>query len=311
VNGTDRHDHLDESAVDPDVLAALAELAAEQPSASLRSAVAASVATRPRPAMEPLPVVDVYTARVAALDALLDELDEPDWLRVAPPYAWSVHELVAHLTLIEEYTVRQLGLGDEAPAPVGDDSVSDHLALGAGEIAAMVARPPTVTAERWRRATRIVLGHVRSEHFDASQPVPLHAWPFDASTALVARSFELWTHADDIRRAAGREPDVPSPAELRTMSSTSVRGLPTLFALAGGGALRPTRVVLTGPGGGTFDLASTGAVADDDRQLLVVDVVDYCRLVARRLHPDDITGTREGDGAVLTDLLRSAQAIAI
>jgi hypothetical protein len=94
------------------------------------------------------------------------------------------------------------------------------------------------------------------------------------------------------------------------MSSTSVRGLPTLFALAGGGALPPTRVVLTGPGGGTFDLVA-GPGNTDDRQLVVADVVDYCRLVARRIDPDDLAGSREGDVGMLTDLLRSAQAIAI
>ena len=41
------------------------------------------------------------------------------------------------------------------------------------------------------------------------------------------------------------------------MSSTSVGGLPVLLAVTGGPAMQPTRVVLTGPGGGTFDLGRT------------------------------------------------------
>lgn len=95
------------------------------------------------------------------------------------------------------------------------------------------------------------------------------------------------------------------------MSSTSVRGLPTLHALAGGGVLAPTRVVLTGSGGGTFDLVATSTSGVGERQLIVADVVDYCRLVARRLVPDDLVGSREGDAAVLTELLLAAQAFAI
>ncbi|MEZ5298250.1 MAG: maleylpyruvate isomerase N-terminal domain-containing protein [Ilumatobacteraceae bacterium] len=238
-------------------------------------------------------------------------LDGADWLRPAPPYAWSVHELVAHLTLIEEYTVRQFGLADVSPAAVGDeagrgppDARSERDRRDGGRRAAL-------TVSRWVGATRTILDHLRSGAFDPTRLVPLHAWPFDATTALVARAFEIWTHADDIRRAVGREPDVPSPEELRTMSSTSVRGLPTLHALAGGGVLPPTRVVLTGSGGGTFDLVATSTTAVVERQLIVADVVDYCRLVARRLAPDDLAGTRDGDTRVLTELLRAAQAFAI
>ncbi len=307
----DHHDRIDAVVAEPDLLAALAELAAEQPSASLRAAIAASVAGRPKLPLESLAAADVYATRVRALADLLDGLAGPDWHRPAHPYAWTVHELVAHLTLIEEYTVRQLGLADVAPAPVGDESVSDHLMLGADEIAVMAADAPALTASRWLGATRIILDHLQSGAFEPSRPVPLHAWPFDATMALVARAFEIWTHADDIRRAVGREPDVPSPEELRTMSSTSVRGLPTLHALAGGGVLPPTRVVLTGSGGGTFDLVAPRTATADDRQLIVADVVDYCRLVARRLAPDDLVGTREGDAGMLTELLSAAQAIAI
>lgn len=49
---------------------------------------------------------------------------------------------------------------------------------------------------------------------------------------------------------------MPSAGELRTMSTTSVRGLPALLALGGEATLTPTRVVLTGDGGSTFDLAA-------------------------------------------------------
>ncbi len=152
--------------------------------------------------------------------------------------------------------------------------------------------------------------------FDPSRPTPLHAWPFDASTALVARAFEIWTHADDIRRATGRPLDVPPPSELRTMSSLSVGGLPALVALAGV-AMEPVRVVLTGPGGGTFDLGPGGSRAPHDAdgvsatRLVVADVVDYCRVVARRIDPADLPGHRDRDDEFVDALLRAASAIAV
>ncbi|MEZ5263792.1 MAG: hypothetical protein R2755_18925 [Acidimicrobiales bacterium] len=182
------------------------------------------------------------------------------------------------------------------------------------DAAALAAAPPEVTvaqrmaASQWRsRRTFAATASTRRR-----RPA-LHGWPFDA-TALVARSFEIWAHGDDIRRATGRPLDTPAPAELRTMSATSVLGLPLLLAVAGEGAtLTPTRVVLTGAGGATFDLGPSAAAdpGPDGANLLVADVVEYCRLVARRVEPGALAGTRTGDGALLDALLRAAQLIAV
>jgi hypothetical protein len=38
----------------------------------------------------------------------------------------------------------------------------------------------------------------------------------------------------------------------------------------------------------------------------VLDVVDYCRLAARRLTPDDVTVTVEGDAALARQVLVGA-----
>ncbi len=67
------------------------------------------------------------------------------------------------------------------------------------------------------------------------------------------------------------------------------------------------RVVLTGNGGGTFDLG------DPSRRdtILVVDVVDYCRLAARRIAPDDLDMDVEGDRAVADRLLAAARVFAV
>lgn len=309
-------DRIDDLADEPgvaEVLAALAETTAATPPPALRDRLVAEIGRRPRGGVEPASAPDLYRARVTALQQLLGGLGGDDWSALVVPYGWTTHRLLAHLAVVEEYTARQLGLTAEAPLPPAAPSTADHLALGAEEADGLAAGPPQETVERWWAAARLIADHVGSAAFDPSAPVPLHQWPFDAATALVARSFELWTHGDDIRRATGRALEQVPAGELRTMSSTSVEGLPLLLALQPPPeaqppvALTPTRVVLTGPGGGTFELGGPGPQAN----LLVADVVDYCRVVSRRLDPEELASTREGDERLLSSLLVAAQAIAM
>ncbi len=317
AGGHGEDERIDDLAGEPggaEVLAALAETVAVTPPPALRHRLVAEVARRPRVGVEPASAPDLYRSRVAVLHRLLGELADDDWSAVVAPYGWTVHRLVAHLVMIEEYTARQLGLTGEAPLPPGEASTGDHLGLGAGQADELVASPPASSVERWWAAATRIAAHVGSAGFDPSAPVPLHQWPFDAATALVARSFELWTHGDDVRRATGRPLEEVPAGELRTMSSTSVQGLPLLLALQPPPpdarppvVLTPTRVVLTGPGGGTFELGGPGPQAN----LLVADVVDYCRVVSRRLDPETLAATREGDERLLSSLLVASQAIAM
>ena len=293
------------------VVAALAEAVAVSPPAALRHRLVAEVGARPRRQVGRVPAPQLYASRVAALADLLDALGPDEFALLAAPYAWTVHELVAHLAVIEEYTARQFGLAEQPPLHVGASSTVSHLDMGLDEIAELAASDPIVAVRRWRAAAALVVDHVHGRSFDPAAPAPLHAWPFDATTALVARAFEIWTHADDIRRATDRPLDVPAPGELRTMSSTSVGGLPVLLAVTDGPPLQPTRVVLTGAGGGTFDLPAGRANDPTGRQLLVVDVVDYCRMVARRIDLGQLVHQREGDADFIDAILRAARTLAV
>jgi hypothetical protein len=159
---------------------------------------------------------------------------------------------------------------------------------------------------------------------DLPHQITLHGWPFELDGALIARSFELWTHTDDIRRATGRPLGAPAPSDIRAMSSFSVEALPLTLALTSPGRpLTPTRVVLTGAGGGTFDLPPTPSLAPTPSRaptptgsgtpstLVVVDVVDYCRVVARRIGVDTLNFTITGDESLARALLHSATVFAV
>lgn len=303
-------EHIDDLAGEPgvpEVLTALAELTATTPPPAIRSAVLASISGRPRAEAAALPAPEVYQRRRDEFAALLDELGPADWTATARPYQWTVHGLVAHVTVIEEYTARQFGLDQEPPDAGDDPATADHLAMGAADIEALLAQSPDIAVARWKAAAERVAAHVGSGQYDPEAPAPLHRWPFSANAALIARSFELWTHTDDIRRAAQRPLTTPDPGELKAMSATSVGALPLLLPLETGTPPTPTRVVLTGTGGGTYDLWGP----DPHRNLLVLDVVDYCRVVARRAEPRMVTTASEGDGELLAALLRACQAIAM
>ena len=184
MNDPDRTDGFIDDLTDrlgfADVVAALADAAATTPPATVRRGLLATIAARPRRPVVAAPVPDLYALRVAAMAALLDELSGPDWAIPATPYDWTVHGLVAHLTLIEEYTLRQFGLTDLAPLPVGAATATRHLDVGADALAEMVVGDPRTTVRRWRAAADRIVAHVQGERFDPSAATPLHAWPFDA-----------------------------------------------------------------------------------------------------------------------------------
>ena len=107
--------------------------------------------------------------------------------------------------------------------------------------------------------------------------------------------------------------DEPPPPVLHCMASASVGSL----ALAVLGLDEPpgpatAHVVLTGHGGGTWDLVLPGATEGDEPGVtLIADVVDYCRVVSRRLDIDDLEMTTEGDASLAVTLLKASQFVAV
>ena len=74
------------------------------------------------------------------------------------------------------------------------------------------------------------------------------------------------------------------------------------------------RLVLTGPGGGTW-ITPLGfeerAAGSPDDVVVVADAIDYCRMVGKLLRVDELAIEVEGDAALALDLLNGAQAFAV
>ena len=206
-------------------VAALGDVVAESPPPETRMNVLRAAAARGRDSLDPTPALLLFERQVASLTELLVELDDDEWQMQVAPYAWTVHGLMAHLLVIERYMASLVGLA----APV-DGDVDDHLAMGASVIAAEVAGSFRRTFAAWKAQVTDTIAAIRSRPEALDDQVVFHGWPVSVATLLVVRAFEVWTHADDIRRATGRA--VADTTATRPAGDVDVLGFDTATARA-------------------------------------------------------------------------------
>jgi hypothetical protein len=133
---------------------------------------------------------------------------------------------------------------------------------------------------------------------------------------LVARAFELWTHDNDIRAATGLALTRPDPPTLTLMTQLAVRLLPYgVRQVDPEPAPVDLHLVLTGSGGGTWNVALYDRFDHGLSEVpdvgIVADAVTFCRLVASRIHPDDLDPHLTGAVAHVPRILAGAAALAL
>jgi uncharacterized protein (TIGR03083 family) len=257
---------------------------------------------RPTPDVPEISPAEAYSRAADAFNALLCALDEAGWRRPVLRDL-DVQGLVGHLTGVEEDVHRCLS-GD--PAVAGADHVESTQAAALRQAGTTAAQ----TRAEWRRAADRTLRLVA----DAADPcgeVAVHRMRLPLGALLIARAFELWTHENDIRRAAGLPPSVPDPSTLRLMTGLAARLLPHAAARTGLRDPVSVRLVLTGPGGGTWDVAVGDPAPDPVAVGIVTDAVGFCRLVANRATPGDLDLHVTGDAARAAGVLAAASALAL
>jgi uncharacterized protein (TIGR03083 family) len=268
-----------------------------------------------RPVDEPTPIspLDAFRGAVASLDRLLASLAPEQWHRPALR-GLDVQQLVGHLTGVE----RDFQAGLAATGEARPDA--DHVASTDPVAAAQRGRPPTETYGVWRAAsaeTDRALDGAETSPAGLGGVVTLHGLRMPLGQLLVVRTFELWTHEEDIRRATARPLRAPGAATLRLMTDLAIAMLPAGMRRADRpGDGRRARIVLTGAGGGTWQ-TQLGTGPDGRRSegpvdvRIVVDAVDFCRLVANRKDPGAIATVVTGDGALAEDLFAGAASLAL
>ena len=278
-----------------------------------QNALAARPAGIPIDAPPPIDPRQAFLRGVEAFDEALRSLSPADWRKPALRRL-DVQGLVGHLIGVEHGFQRAMETTDDAHA---DD---DHIASTDHAASEQLGREPGDTLEAWRRAvqrTAARLEETEQHPEDLERPVALYGLRLPLHTWLVVRTFELWTHEEDIRRATAQPLRSPDAATLRLMTNLAVGLVPAAMAradrLAEG---RSARIVLTGPGGGAWHtglgLTDVGRVLEGPADVrIVASAVDFCRVVANRLDAASLEADITGDATLARDVLVGAATLAL
>jgi uncharacterized protein (TIGR03083 family) len=254
---------------------------------------------------DPDPFLAVYLTETGRLDALLETV--PDGALGRRTFnGLTLRELVIHLAAMESSFAAVLG---EATEPEITETVVE--ARTAAFIERYRDRPLADARAQWRDAVDAVRRWA-TDPASAGAGVQWLALRFTRDSLLVARSFETWTHADDIRRVLGQPLDAPPAESIRRMADVSVRSMPAALEVTDRAHRGETaRIVLTGEGGGDWliplGFSETGAAPD---VVVTADVIDWCRCVSERLAPEALAREVEGDPALAGDLAVASSAFA-
>jgi uncharacterized protein (TIGR03083 family) len=297
------------SAARDEYIGLVAEAFAGDAPAGLRARVLAEAHASGRPnRTEPATPVEALAATVSDVDRLLGSLTAAEW-EAGPALAdLDVKQTVAHLHGADVYLGIKLGAWN-GPLPADE---SDHAATTRPHVERSQRMTNDEVLEAWREwSGRLVefLRQLPAERLGAPAAYNTIEGPLGA--VLVARTFELWTHSEDIRRATGRPSVSPPDSVLATMTGVAAPLVAAGFAAARGAAAQTVRIVLTGDGGGTWTIPLGPDAPAAPTSVIVSDAADFCRLVANRIDPAELDCELEGDVTLGRELLATAPTLAM
>ncbi|MHC0431279.1 TIGR03084 family metal-binding protein [Streptomyces sp. O3] len=236
-------------------------------------------------------VNDVLKDLAADIDevaALVADLDEAAWQKATPAPGWSVADQIAHLTFIFELA-RSAAAEPEKFRAVTASAGQDFDGAVDAALKQFNAFPPRELLARFRalgEASVRALGSVPE-----GQVVPWLVNPLPPVVLACAGIMELFGHGQDIADALGvrREPTD------RLLHLVNFAALTRDFGYEAHGITPPReqfRYELTAPSGETWTIGP----ADTD-QVITGPAHDFCLLVTRRRHRDDLALTATGQHA--------------
>ena len=311
---------------------AAAELAAatpvdEAPPPGLRARVLdAALAIRPGGRFDVASSREVHRVEAARLLTTLARLDDAAWQRpVDPPEfaGWTVHDLVVHVATAEVLFAQLLGL----PTPGVPETLNANDERTALAQARHRSLTPAVAVAELERAAAAIDAHVADlTDDDLEREIEWWGVPMRISTVLVHRGFETWIHHDDVRRAVGLGESAPPAATIAAMSRRAVGWLPLMLAAGGHDATgRSARLVLDGPGGGSYTVDLTdgalvpgaaggpdaGRAAHGDVDVeLRAGIVELCQAVGNRVPAGGLRYEARGDEDLAAALVESLPLLA-
>jgi uncharacterized protein (TIGR03084 family) len=241
-------------------------------------------------------LIDDLATETAVLRQILAPLSDAEWRSETPAPGWTICDQVSHLAHFDQVAVVSATDPARFAAEVARDSVVDPDA-----IARRYHEMTPADLEDWFGRARAELLSVFAG-LDPALRVPWFGPPMSVPSALTARLMETWAHGQDIADAVGVH---RAPTDrLRHVAHIGVGARAFSYAanrmpMPG----EPVRVELTAPSG---ELWTWGPADADDR--VTGPAIDFCLLVTRRRHRDDLAV--QAAGPVAGEWLTIAQAFA-
>ncbi|WP_406383081.1 TIGR03084 family metal-binding protein [Streptomyces sp. NBC_01618] len=233
-------------------------------------------------------VIDDLREESQELDLLVRGLSAVQWAAATPAPGWSVAHQIAHLTWTDEMallaaTDPDAFAGEAAKALEAPESFVDR---GAEELAVLA---PDVLFARWRDGRARLEAVLRAA--PAGVRIPWYGPPMSVASMATARIMETWAHGQDIADAFGVTRT--HTARLRHVARIGVRARDYAYLVRGIAAPEEEfRVELIAPDG---ELLAFGA--EDAPQRVTGPLLDFCLLVTRRAHRDDLAVRATGPDA--------------
>jgi uncharacterized protein (TIGR03084 family) len=234
-------------------------------------------------------------AEQQALDQMLQRAPERDWKRPTRAKGWTVQDTISHLAWSEDYALAALQDERKKLREVAGSATVDgfnELGVKAGR-----GKRPQEVMEWWRFSRAAVV-----DSLSRCTPVDRIHWmvsDMSARTFATFRLMETWAHGLDIKAALEREDE--DTARLRHIAWLGWATLPYAFEQAGAEYPGPIRVELTGPAYARWVFGP-----EDAEQVVKGAAGEWCRLVVRRLEPED-AGTLNATGEVAEAALQHAR----
>ncbi|MFG2307572.1 zf-HC2 domain-containing protein [Streptomyces sp. NPDC048566] len=299
-----------------------------------------------RPPRIPVPSwADAYDAETARLDALLQDIGGAEWHapvrlrwfdgRAPADRRTTVAGVIAHLLSVDGLVAVALGLDD----PLGETDTPDRTPQGRTETYWRSSHFPPTRSVRgpWRAQSHAIVrtasfvddGTVRADGTDTvGLTVPYGDFALPLGDAMLDRAFECWVHAWDIADAVDYPYEPPAPRHLHRMIDLAARMLPGSLAerrrvglsspaarhlVAAGTGGRSLRLEIEGSGGGDWliPLDSPDAVGSAEHEVahVALDGVEFCRLAAGHVSPEEAAAGQDGDRAAIRDVLFAAASL--
>ncbi|MEV6959365.1 maleylpyruvate isomerase N-terminal domain-containing protein [Streptomyces sp. NPDC051207] len=291
-----------------------------------------------RPPRIPVPEwATAYDAETARLDALLQDFGNAEW-HAPVRLRWFAGEgqtnrrttvagVIAHLMTVDGLVAVALGLDD----PLGGITAEAGTPAARTEAywRALHLPPTREVRARWREQSHDLVRTVAFTGGKAGMPVSYGDFRLPLHDAMLDRAFECWVHAEDIADAVDYPYAPPSARHLNRMIDLAARLLPQALTghrrggpaasgghrhlVAAGEPGRSLRLEIEGCGGGEWliPLDSPAAVGSAEHEVahIALDGVEFCRLAAGHVSPEEAAAGQVGDRQAIRDVLFAAASL--